>query len=411
LAVSRNEKEISMLGKVEAFIHALEGATPQTASTVAQVADVVEPLTEGKKETYWRDVTVGIITLKHVFENTPFGEEMAKLRQLIHDGEMGKEDYSAEFENISLEIKQGDSDDIMLGKLTQFIKAIKRKHESKFKPTPPREGIEEPKDRKKIWAEILAGLVAIKKAFKGTNFGTDVAKIKDLIDDYKIGYEFEYSLDTEWGISLKIDKGEDLDNMVKKLAEFIEAVQKANPDRFDETEAFSADKVVEQKEARKIYWQDVIAGLDVLQKTYTAKEYPAIQALREMIENNELAMGNSLLMNVGPIILDVKKTDNDKAIKNKIAVFIGELKQIAPSTEVLTETYWRDILAQLHGMEDSYGDNPDYQMLIMTIEMGTLATVRDFQISIDGVELEITIKDTDQIIKEKLSEFIKILRV
>jgi len=61
-------------------------------------------------------------------------------------------------------------------------------------------------------------------------------------------------------------------------------------------------------------------------------------------------------------------------------------------------------------MESAYGDYPNYQLLIMSIESKTLWTVKDFTTVIDGILLEIFPSDSDKRIREKLTIFIKELK-
>jgi hypothetical protein len=69
--------------------------------------------------------------------------------------------------------------------------------------------------------------------------------------------------------------------------------------------------------------------------------------------------------------------------------------------------FWSDISARLNSMEDLFGGNSDFVVLSMSIEMGTLAKVRDFYAIVHGVPLKITPKDGDRELKMKVLQFTK----
>jgi hypothetical protein len=369
-----------------------------------------------KDRLYWRDVTVYIVMMKQIFSrNKTFVDQLTNLRKLIHNDELGKSEYTIGHDDTSLEIKKWDPEHEMLVKLSLFIRTLEQKHMSEFNKYRAQNSsrwIEDPKDRQRIWSDILAGLVSLKKTYKWTDFWVEIATLKDLIDGYQLGYHIGVEITAPNGQELSIRKWESLDKIVEKMVTFISEVQKSDTKNYPNGPVLQGEKSIESKEEAKFYWTDTIAGLDHLQKKFSVNEYPSLQSLKEMIELGELGVWSNILISVWPIHLHIKKADNDKAIKNKIAIFIGELKQLASTIESdgIDEIYWRDIVGQLRGMEDAYGEYSDYQLLIMSIEAGTLGTVRDFKTVIDWVSLSIVVTDSDKILKEKLQKFIDDLK-
>lgn len=420
LAVNRNEPDKnSMLQKILNFCESLATKLP-TSVEVTETKHVVEWITEKKliqKETiYWRDVNVLLINMYSIFWWSEFAEEIKKLRKLIHKWELGSNVYNLEFEWVKLSIDKWEKDDEILLKLVWFIRKIESKYEEEFKTErqhKERAWVSEEKDRQKIWATIMAWLISLKKVFKWSDFGWEIAILKDMIDNYQLWYKAWTTIRSPWWINLIIRKWEDLDTITEKLVTFISWIQDKNKSKFEESSIVDKTVTLEKKEQDKYYWTDVLAWIDNIQKLYPENEYPSIAKLKEMIENGELWIWSSLLVNVWPAILNINKTDNDKDIKNKILVFLWVLKQISSEleeTDQIDDLYWRDILGNLKAMEEAYWDIPDYQMLLMTIEFWVLGTVRDFSTVIDWISLEIKISDSDKALKTKLDKFMKELQ-
>ncbi len=418
LRISKKDSESVAMGKIEEFLRALENpADTATASVTSQrkksgrsAKDTFEPLVAGKDKIYWRDITVPLVRMKYAFAGTKFSNDMAALREIIHKGELGQDAFNTNFGSASIQIEQGDPENVMLLKLSRFIKTVTRENPEKMKESKDaKENKDGSEDRVHIWSEIMAHLIKLKNTFKGEGLGMQIAEVRDLLDGYQLGYQMGYDIQTPKG-SLSIKKGDHPAVLVEKLVQFIADIEKGHPKKFKAADRISVKDVTEKKESDKTYWADVIAGLDTLQKQYPASQYPSIQKLKDMIESGELGE-TALMVNIGPVALDIDPADSAKALKNKVAIFIGAMKQVSDEADTTMDAvFWRDLYSSLKAMEDTFGDNPDYQLLMMSIDSGTLGTVKDFQTIISGVSLQITARDTDTQMKKKLTTFIDELR-
>lgn len=417
LRVKRNESEWEMLTKLETFLdELLQDDVSKTQKEVKEKAidSTSISLVEWKNKTYWRDITPVVIQAKHVFVWEKISDEMSELRQLIHDWTLWKKDYSISYKELKLEINKWDSDEIVLEKLAIFLKKLSTTYKDKFDilSKPDLDWKDFNKDRKKAWAVIFSSFNDFRWKFKWEALGYHISELRDLIDNYMLWRNTWYSINQDW-VVLDIQKWANLDTIVEKILVFIENIQTKYPEKFDKKEIIDAKSVIKNKEEEKVYWRDVVAWVDILQKKYTKADYPILEKLKEMMENGKLWHWTSLYFNIGPAILEIEPTDSEKAVKNKVSVFIWILKQISDQEDEknkLNDTYWRDIEATLKWYEDIYWNNLDYQMLIMLIESWTLWTVKDFKAEIEWVEIKIVPSDSDAMIKQKLVDFINWLK-
>lgn len=291
------------------------GPIPQHEADMVHgaVKGVAEPLVPAKGHTEWRDVNAEIVALSQAFKGTPDELALRNIREASHKRELGKSDINFQICGKYIRIAKGDSDDIVLTKLSRFIGEVKAEHTDLFPPKP------------------------------------------------------------------------------------------AQPEQV----SASADA---------IFWRDVIAGIDGLFRDYPDKDFQSLYTLRTMIENGEVGVGMHLLMTINNVHLWIQKKDDGATIKDKIAVFIGELKQIASSNKKtkeapldpkLEQTYWRDIEAALSALEPAFGDDANFKLLHISVKKGILGTVRNFHAVIGGEALDIIQSDSDTDIKDKLSAFIR----
>lgn len=68
--------------------------------------------------------------------------------------------------------------------------------------------------------------------------------------------------------------------------------------------------------------------------------------------------------------------------------------------------FWSDTLARLKDLEDTYGENFDFQMLLMSVEMGTFAEVRNFEIMLHGASLKVIPRFDDTEVRRKMLAFL-----
>ncbi|KKP38656.1 MAG: hypothetical protein UR28_C0014G0003 [Candidatus Peregrinibacteria bacterium GW2011_GWF2_33_10] len=406
-----SNNDIEGIGREEdGQVQPLEGAIVAPGEPIVTreaLQTVVKPLIEGKEKTYWRDIVAQITLLKQLLREDPCYSGLSELRELIHKKELGKSDFVFEHESVKLNINSGDSDDSIIGKLVKFIKEMKVLHQDDFDTKiKVREAVGDNKDRGRVWNTITAGLIAIKKQFSGTTTSSQVAELLDLIDQNMLGLVVPFAINTEKAVNLNIQRGESLDSILIKLLRFVSDFQALHKDKFDTIIDF--DQAMEEIEAEKKYWTDILAALDNVQSIFPVSLYPGLQAMKEMIENNELGVAQSLVLDIGPVHLIIDKKDSDKLMKRKILFFVGQLKQLASEEEEqkLDDIYWRDIEAQLKAMRGHYGDNIDYNMLIDCIETGILGVERSVYIDVDGAILDVYPADSDRKLREKLKDFI-----
>ncbi|EKD93365.1 MAG: hypothetical protein ACD_28C00162G0003 [uncultured bacterium] len=329
---------------------------------------------------------------------------------------------------VHLTVAARDNEEDAFRKLNEFLSALKAKL------NPEAQSSEVTKDREVVrrtskavtqplvpekgyteWRDVNSEIVEIGKAFQGMEEEPLMKNLREKSHGREIGKE---NLHLEvGGVILDIKKGERNETLLTKLSRFVAAVKANNPERF----------VVEKKSVQeaapaapdKIFWRDVIAGIDGLVKAYPDKDYSSLTQLRAMMESGEVGQGMNLLMTVGPIHLWIKKTDSDEMIKEKIAVFIGELKQVAsalntrekekekPLDPESSRTYWRDIEGAIDALEPVFGEDGSYKLLRMSVKKGILGTVKNFHAIIGGVILDIKQSDTDTQMRDKLSAFIR----
>jgi hypothetical protein len=417
LRIKRNEKEDDVLKKLEAFFKEL--LKDEVWETVEVVKDEASDLTklalaEWKKRTYWRDITPVIVKVKYAFEWEKLFDDMSELREKIHDKTLWNEDFTIENSNLKLDIKSWDSDEVMLDKLTVFFKKLLDSNISKFEAieTIDTNSKDFNKERKKAWAVILSSFNIFRWKFKWEKLSFKISELRDLIDNRMLWISRWFKIDESW-IKLHIKKWDNLDTVVEKILNFIEAIQKKYPDKFDKSEVIDSKEVLKSMDEDKTYWRDVIAWIDILQRDFPVWEYPVLEKLKQMIENNKVWAWTNLYFNIWGAILEIDTEDSEKSIKNKISVFIWILKQFAEEKkddDKLNDIFWRDIEATLKSMEDIYWSNSDFQMLIMLIEAWVLWTVKDFNANIEGIIINIFPSDSDWDIKKKLIKFIDDLK-
>lgn len=417
LRVRRQETEPDLLNKMETFLNELLKddilkTVDGTKKTVVEYSWL--SLAEWKTRTYWRDVTPMIIKTKYAFVWEKLYDDMVDLRKHIHDKTLWSKKFLIDYNDIKLDINPWDTDEEMLEKITIFFKNLENNYSDKFNSIKTIDTTSKDfnKDRKKAWSVILATFNDFRWKFKWQDFSMKISELRDLIDNFMLWTQTWFQI-KEWKINLDIKKWDSLDVMVEKILVFIENIQKQYPDKFTKNQQIDAKEILKNMEEEKIYWRDVIAWIDLLQKDYNQSEFPVLQKLKEMLENNKLWEWTNLYFNIGWAILEIETIDSEKAIKNKISTFIWILKQLSDQQKAqnkINEIYWRDIESDLRWYEDVYGSNVDYQMLIMLIESWILWTVKDFKADIEWVKINITPTDSDSIIKQKLVDFIKWLQ-
>ncbi len=428
LRINQREEEVTMIEQVAQFIHILyeklgdadkasvNGELMERVAAIASnirtgIRDRIEPLVPEIGKLRWRDVNVEIVRIKHAFRGEQLGAGMTKLRQIIHRRELGQEDYTLEHEDIHLDIKKEDSDEVMLQKLATFSRAIQRKCDEKF-PEPMEREVEQFPSSAVYWTEVATGFMQLKEQFRGSDLGAEFSSLKNLIDSERIK-EAGYHIETEWA-TLQIEPDTPYYQMADQIAEFVEIVQKGNPDKFPEP--FTVAEAKKALDAQKFHWRDAIAAIDHLQSSaYPANEYPALQELKARMEAGTLGVDSDMAIYIGPIRLNIKKTNSDTDIQHKVAVFIGELKQVVPDEKTSTtepldpkldQTFWRDIEAALISLEDVYGTNKTFRKLVFFIKEGILGA-NDFTANVGGHTLEIKSTDSDLEMRDKLNTFIR----
>lgn len=369
-----------------------------------------------KENLRFRDISVILVALKHIFpEDSVFTDWITKIRTLIHKRRLGTQDVSLWFEDISLDIKVWMGDGEMLLELFHFAHKIYGKYPRKFREYLERSRKikeDEPKDRQEIWSIILATMTDFKQKFHGSPFGARIAELKDTIQSYNL-LQNDYPLQSPWGVHLDIKKEDTLDEVVEKLVLFLAWIQEKNTERFPKETRIRSQEVIASKEKEKVYWRDILAGLDFIQSSkYNPKEYPELQQFREIVEDGKLGEWLLISLEVDGAKLYITKFDSEKRMKNKVLEFMWELKVRASVGEDMgsQKIFWKDILLQLKAMEEAYGSYADYQLLVMSIESKTLGIVKDFSTIIDGIALEIFPTDSDKTIREKLEKFVQELK-
>lgn len=417
LRIKRLETESDLLGKMETFLWEL--LQDDVTKTVGDTKETVVEyswlsLAEWKTKTYWRDVTPMIIKTKYAFVGESLFDDMTLLRTQIHHKTLGNQKFLLTYNDLKLEINPWESDEEMLQKITLFFKDLERDYSQKFQAikTIDTSSKDFNKDRKKAWSVILASFNYFRWQFKWEPLSLKISELRDLIDNFMLWTHTGFAID-EWKVHLDIQKWDSLDIMVEKILLFIENIQNQYPEKFAKIQKVDAKAILKNMEEDKIYWRDVIAGIDLLQKDYSQAEFPVLEKLKSMLENHKLWEGINVYFNIWWAILEIETTDSEKSIKNKISTFIWILKQLSDQQKTqntLNEVYWRDIEGELKWYEDVYGSNVDYQMLIMLIESGILWTVKDFKADIEGVKINIVPSDSDSAIKQKLVDFISGLK-
>jgi hypothetical protein len=312
-------------------------------------------------------------------------------------------------EGVKLSIAARDNAETAYGKLrTWLTEGVRAAVKGVTEPLVPEKGHTE-------WRDVNVEIVAIAKAFHGTDTETVMQDLREKSHQRKVGKE---NLKIKIGDEvLDIKKGDSNEILLTKLSRFIASVKAKNSDRFPRATAPEEDKKAPAA-PDKIFWRDVVAGIDGLVKAYPDRDYKSLVHLRKMLEEGAVAQGMHLLLSIGPVHLWIKIEDNEELIKEKIAVFIGELKQVAsvakkekenekPLDPTLDKTYWRDIEAALASLEQAFGEDPNFKLLYMSVKKGILGTVRNFHAVIGGETIDIKQTDTDTQMKDKLSAFIK----
>jgi hypothetical protein len=331
---------------------------------------------------------------------------------------------------VKLEISAKDEQGEALDKVDAFLKALEEKvaADEKDSGKPVRKGAADvaadaeavvaplvPEKARTEWRDVNVEIVKIAKAFEGTKFGDLMKELRKMSHKKEIGKE---DINIQFGEDVLEIWADDSDpKILLKLAKFVKDLKRHNSEKFPAVSAkTTVPETKKEEEKDPIFWRDVISGIDGLLKAYPDEEFPALSQLREMLENGEVGKGMHLFLTVGDVHLWIKQKDEDEEIKEKIAVFIGELKQVAsnndkekskPLDSAADKTYWRDILGALEELQDAYGVDKNFKLLKLSIEKGTLGTVKSFHAVIDGVTLDIIQSDTDTEMKDKISDFIR----
>jgi hypothetical protein len=266
------------------------------------------------------------------------------------------------------------------------------------------------------WRDVNTEIEKLANAFALAGKPQDEAKLRELrkkSHKRQLGKE-DYSI-VVGGEGLQLFDDDSDDKVLVKLTKFVSAVRKNNPELENKiVTAAPAEK--KDDDIEPIFWRDVVAGIDALIKAYPDEDFSAVADLRDSLQRGEIGAHDRLLLSVGTIYLNIKKADDPAMMKEKIAVFIGELKQVASMGKkgkekaldpALSKTYWRDILGAMKELEAAYGQNPQFKLLKLSIEKGILGTVKNFHATIGGVTLDIQQSDTDLEMQDKLTKFIR----
>lgn len=329
---------------------------------------------------------------------------------------------------VSLSILARDSFDAALVKISTFLTQLKPLLATSVAPSADEipvqhqsdtvhgavKGVSEPLVPAKghtEWRDVNAEIVALAQAFKGTPDELALRNIREASHKRELGKsDVNFHI---CGRYVRIAKGDSDDIILTKLSRFVGEVKAERTDLFPSKPAQPEQA---SANAEALFWRDVIAGIDGLVRDYPDKDFQSLYALRTMIENGEVGVGMHLLMTINNVHLWIQKKDDDATIKDKIAVFIGELKQIASSDKKtkeapldpnLNQTYWRDIEAALTALEPAFGDDSSFKLLLVSVKKGILGTVRNFHAVIGGETLDIKQSDSDTDMKDKLSVFIR----
>jgi hypothetical protein len=360
--------------------------------------------------------------------------KLDELASLIEEGHLGGKPFRAQVGDVSLILVRRDGEAPAQDKVKAFLDAlslteapefdegevpavdrkargVERRAEDAITPlVPGREGL-----GKTLWRDVNVEVVKIAHAFAGTEVGDQMRALRKKSHRRQIGQQDEEIVIGDDVLELWDD--DDDAEALAKLARFVKDVQDHNPDRFKSIPV--APVAVSSNEIPPLFWRDVLSGLDGLVTAYPDDDFSALEGLREMMEKGEIGVDEHLYIQVGSVQLWIKTVDDAEAMKQKIAVFIGELKQIAsmgsadetskepPLDPAMEATYWRDIEGALVSLDGTFGDNRDFKILKMSVERGILGTTRRFKAIIGGVPLDISPSDTDTQMKDKVTEFIR----
>lgn len=349
-----------------------------------------------------------------------------QLSVFVENDEAGKKALSIKVEDVRLRISRADESTDVFAKIEAFLSQVEVKvgiavasqaevakdveveagdvkgaAEAVTQPlVPGKDSI--------YWRDVNAEIELLANAFKGTENEAFLRDLRKKSHKRQLGKEDLNIVIGEDTLQIWEDDAEG--KILLKLAKFVEAVKRHN-------QGVSKPAVAKKKEAiDPIYWRDVIAGIDSLIDAYPDEDFKTVEGLRDMLQKGEIGRESRLLLSVGSIFLNILETDDEEVMLEKIAVFIGELKQVASATKKgaepaldpeLDRTYWRDIDAALEELEPAYHTNAQFKILRLSIKKGTLGTVKNFKATIGGATLEIKQSDTDVQMRDKLSKFVR----
>lgn len=368
--------------------------------------------------------TAEVEALRGLFEegSTEY-DHLDRLWELIENDDVGKKALVINVAGQRLQLNKKDKAEAAYRKINEFVKAVRTAKgaadtEAAHAAAAPAaevataaEGAIEaivPEVGKLRWRDVNAEIELLANAVKGAKDETALRDIRKLSHKRQLG-KADYSVVVS-GISLQLWEDDKDDEVLIKLARFVKAIKEAN-------KTIAKPTATKAKEGiDPLYWRDVIAGIDGLIATYPDEDYSSLVKLREMLQKGEIGRDSRLLLNIGPVFLNILEKDDEETMLEKFAVFIGELKQTAdivksgkekPLDPELEKTYWRDILGALQELEGAYADNQQFKLLKLSIEKGILGTVKNFKATIDGRTLDIRQSDTDAEMRDKLSKFVR----
>lgn len=352
----------------------------QKQATLAELAEVTASFSEGTEEY----------------------DALADLKFALDGGSLPGQKAEASVLEQKLRINMRDDLGVVLNKIDTFLAAIKSRKSAETAEVAGKigeatddvhvaaEGVAEPLVPEKghtEWRDVNTEIEKLANAFALAGKPDEEARLRDLrkkSHKRQLGKEdYNLVIGEDTFQTFDDDSDDSDDTILIKLARFVTAVRKNNPDLGNKI--VNATPAEKKDDIEPIFWRDVIAGIDALIKAYPDEDFSAVADLRDSLQRGEIGRHGRLLLSVGAVHLNIKKADDSEMMKEKIAVFIGELKQVAstgkagkekPLDPALSKTYWRDILGAMKELEGAYGQNPQFKLLRISIEKGHYCPVK-----------------------------------
>lgn len=315
LTIKDWESEDNILVALMSFIRRIEAKHEKEFSKARESRLRISEEEQKDRQKIWATILAGLSACKKVFKWSDFWWDIAILKDMISNYELG---YTSGITIhspwwIELTINKWEDLDSITEKLITFLADIQQNNKEKFEAWTvinKNTAIQNKEENKNYWTDILVWLDNIQNFFPEKDYPS-LKSLKEMIENDELAH-WSSLLVNIWPAILSINKNDNNKNIKNKILVFLWVLKQM------------ASDIENEWKIDDVYWRDILSTLKGMEDVYW--DNGDYQVLMMTIEFWTLWTVRNFSTTISWVTLDIKISDTDTTLRQKLTKFIKELQ-------------------------------------------------------------------------------------